>query len=95
MVGKKICKNSENFISRLLPKEFMGKFETIGDGIFFFEVAEKKFKNYFKKFGIGWFIPHRVVADNANYKPPPLPPPHLIRLNRPFSLKRRCNISSQ
>jgi hypothetical protein len=33
-----------------------------------------------KKFGIGWCIPHRVVADNAEGGFVRTPPPHLIGL---------------
>ena len=34
-----------------------------------------------KKFGIGWCIPHRVVADNAEGGFVRTPPPHGIGLN--------------
>ena len=64
------------FLTIFVKKSFFFRVKKIFDGIFFMEVIKKNKKLLYqikvgikmgkvKKFGIGWCIPHRVVADNT------------------------------
>ena len=65
------------FLAIFVKKSFFFRVKKNFDGIFFAEVSKKNEKLLYqmkvgiklgkvKKFGIGWCIPHRVVADNAS-----------------------------
>ena len=71
------------YLTIFVKKSFFYRSKKNFDAIFFVEVTKINEKLLYhmkvgiklvkvKKFGIGWCIPHRVVADN--------PPPHLIGL---------------
>ena len=64
------------FLAIFVKKSYFFRMKKKFDGIFFAEVSKKNEKLLYqmkvgiklgkvKKFGIGWCIPHRVVADNA------------------------------
>ena len=64
------------FLTIFVKKSFFLRVEKKFDSIFFAEICKKNEKLLYqmkvgiklgkvKKFGIGWCIPHRVVADNA------------------------------
>ena len=64
------------FLAIFVKKSYFFRVKKKFDGIFFAEVSKKNEKLLYqmkvgiklgkvKKFGIGWCIPHRVVADNA------------------------------
>ena len=78
------------FLTIFVKKSFFFRVKKIFDGAFFAEVRKKNEKLFYqmkvgiklgkvKKFGIGWCIPHRVVADNAKggFVRTPCEPPHL------------------
>ena len=81
------------FLTIFIKKSFFFGAKKKFDGIFFLEVTKKIKKLLYqmkvgiklkkvKKFGIGWCIPHRVVADNATS----------YRVNR-MLLQNKCFIS--
>ena len=60
------------FLAIFVKKSFFFRVKKIFDGAFFAEVSKKNEKLFYqmklgkvKKFGIGWCIPHRMAADNA------------------------------
>ena len=90
------------FLAIFVKKSFFFRVKKKFDGIFFAEVSKKNEKLLYqmkvgmfigkvKKFGIGWCIPHRVVADNAKgwggggvVRTPPVPPSAWYRVNIKF-----------
>ena len=74
------------FLTIFVKKSFFFMAKKFFDAIFFVEVTKKNEKSLYqmkvgikfgkvKKFGIGWCIPQRVVADNAEggFVRPPSP----------------------
>ena len=80
------------FLTIFVKKSLFFRAKKNFDGIFFMEVIKKNKKLLYqmkvgiklgkvKKFGIGWCIPHRMAADNAEGGSVRTPPPYSIGLN--------------